>query len=103
MAEDDRCLHDVPKYLLHFFFFNDPATTEIYPLPLHDALPISVAPRGDSVSPRCSTGQGPVVTESRVRNHTTTPLPPFAPWRSRPPRSCPPGPVHRNEIGRAHV
>src|SRR5256884_4963266 len=27
--------------LLFFFFFNDPATTEIYPLPLHDALPIS--------------------------------------------------------------
>src|SRR3990167_6864895 len=25
---------------LHFFFFNDPATTEIYPLSLHDALPI---------------------------------------------------------------
>src|ERR1039457_7582259 len=25
-----------------FFFFNDPATTEIYPLPLHDALPISL-------------------------------------------------------------
>src|SRR3990172_2124449 len=25
------------------FFFNDPATTEIYPLSLHDALPISVA------------------------------------------------------------
>src|SRR5256885_3768099 len=24
-----------------FFFFNDTATTEIYPLPLHDALPIS--------------------------------------------------------------
>src|SRR3989338_5291999 len=23
------------------FFFNDTATTEIYPLPLHDALPIS--------------------------------------------------------------
>src|SRR2546426_12357132 len=31
-----------------FFFFNDPATTEIYTLPLHDALPIShgqMAPR----------------------------------------------------------
>src|SRR3712207_7286786 len=27
--------------LLCFFFFNDPATTEIYTLPLHDALPIS--------------------------------------------------------------
>src|SRR2546430_3901136 len=27
---------------LHFFFFNDTATTEIYTLSLHDALPISV-------------------------------------------------------------
>src|SRR5258705_4975098 len=26
-----------------FFFFNDTAPTEIYPLPLHDALPISTA------------------------------------------------------------
>src|SRR3712207_8617011 len=26
--------------MLMFFFFNDPATTEIYTLPLHDALPI---------------------------------------------------------------
>src|SRR5256885_12725645 len=29
--------------ILSFFFFNDPATTEIYPLPLHDAFPISTA------------------------------------------------------------
>src|SRR2546430_11223404 len=28
----------------HFFFFNDTATTEIYTLSLHDALPISLAP-----------------------------------------------------------
>ena len=27
---------------LFFFFFNDTATTEIYTLSLHDALPISV-------------------------------------------------------------
>src|SRR5438874_4215498 len=27
---------------LFFFFFNDPATTEIYTLSLHDALPISL-------------------------------------------------------------
>src|SRR5690348_17498683 len=27
--------------ILLFFFFNDPATTEIYTLSLHDALPIS--------------------------------------------------------------
>src|SRR3989442_8129855 len=26
---------------MHFFFFNDTATPEIYPLSLHDALPIS--------------------------------------------------------------
>src|SRR5688572_31897028 len=28
-----------------FFFFNDPATTEIYTLSLHDALPISMPVR----------------------------------------------------------
>src|SRR3712207_9510967 len=32
------------------FFFNDPATTEIYTLSLHDALPISTtAPRPDRI------------------------------------------------------
>src|SRR5256885_13314480 len=30
-------------YLFFFFFFNDTATTEIYTLSLHDALPISNA------------------------------------------------------------
>src|SRR5947208_6327717 len=37
-------MHQNPSfklYLLSFFFFNDPATTEIYTLSLHDALPIS--------------------------------------------------------------
>src|SRR5256885_4212407 len=29
-----------PGRFATFFFFNDPATTEIYPLSLHDALPI---------------------------------------------------------------
>src|SRR5690349_22972216 len=28
-------------FLIHSFFFNDPPTTEIYTLSLHDALPIS--------------------------------------------------------------
>src|ERR1043165_10290460 len=36
--------------LLFFFFFNDTATTEIYTLSLHDALPIS------SCSPSCAAG-----------------------------------------------
>src|SRR6476659_11203614 len=31
-----------------FFFFNDTATTEIYTLSLHDALPISVFPGPDT-------------------------------------------------------
>src|SRR6478672_5623025 len=30
-------------YYIGFFFFNDTATTEIYTLSLHDALPISVS------------------------------------------------------------
>src|SRR2546427_12536716 len=36
-----------------FFFFNDTATTEIYTLSLHDALPISIACRpGRALWPR---------------------------------------------------
>src|SRR6266699_5307575 len=31
------------RYLSFFFFFNDTATTEIYTLSLHDALPITLA------------------------------------------------------------
>src|SRR2546426_11327658 len=37
-------LHTLVSLLL-FFFFNDTATTEIYTLSLHDALPISYWPR----------------------------------------------------------
>src|SRR2546429_8274381 len=29
-----------PQHIYYFFFFNDTATTEIYTLSLHDALPI---------------------------------------------------------------
>src|SRR3990172_6725887 len=36
--------HDYISYSF-FFFLNDPATTEIYTLPLHDALPICVQSR----------------------------------------------------------
>src|SRR5437588_3468293 len=34
-------------YAARFFFFNDTATTEIYTLSLHDALPIYIIPAGD--------------------------------------------------------
>src|SRR2546430_12277312 len=44
---------------LFFFFFNDTATTEIYTLSLHDALPIS-APRSPAwASTSTSTTSGP--------------------------------------------
>src|SRR3712207_9449784 len=33
--------------MMLFFLFNDTATTEIYPLSLHDALPISRGARSD--------------------------------------------------------
>src|SRR5207253_8850982 len=32
----------LPYFLYPFFFFTDPATTEIYTLSLHDALPILI-------------------------------------------------------------
>src|SRR6266542_6206692 len=46
-----------------FFFFNDTATTEIYTLSLHDALPISpVAPVGPAVADFYETGEDAVLT-----------------------------------------
>src|SRR2546427_8860889 len=60
-----------------FFFFNDTATTEIYTLSLHDALPISSAParraRLDAAPPRRrvrrrgSRGRGPTTPPDRYR------------------------------------
>src|SRR2546422_2954013 len=40
---------------MHFFFFNDTATTEIYTLSLHDALPIS--PRSARATTRSATAR----------------------------------------------
>src|SRR3712207_7057350 len=51
-----------------FFFFNDTATTEIYTLSLHDALPISSPPSRAASStqrrsPRCRRSGSPAVPE----------------------------------------
>src|SRR4249920_4275764 len=55
--------------LLFCFFFNDTATTEIYTLSLHDALPISSCrschASGSSGWPACSTARG------RSEEHTS--------------------------------
>src|SRR2546421_12621981 len=43
MRHTALCVLIIPtSALLYFFFFNDTATTEIYTLSLHDALPISL-------------------------------------------------------------
>src|SRR5437870_10174218 len=44
-------LYDCPHSSSLFFFFTDTATTEIYTLSLHDALPISCRPTRQSRSP----------------------------------------------------
>src|SRR2546429_6984453 len=61
-----------PPYVCLFFFFNDTATTEIYTLSLHDALPISAVAqrsegrcrRGDTVNE--TVGPGPVEARERL-------------------------------------
>src|SRR2546428_12758153 len=55
---DDRTMIGFQLYLIiFFFFFNDTATTEIYTLPLHDALPISTSKR--SGRPSAATSRPP--------------------------------------------
>src|SRR3712207_8909042 len=52
---------------MSYFFFNDTATTEIYTLSLHDALPIC-----HMLSPEQGGGQGP----ERQRGRAVPPQPP---------------------------
>src|SRR5437899_7195266 len=53
-----------------FFFFNDPATTEIYTLSLHDALPISGPARYRSPRRRRLADPGCLRDTSRDRKST---------------------------------
>src|SRR5688572_32758076 len=54
-----------------FFFFNDTATTEIYTLSLHDALPIfnAFGPR-TRISPMCETSKRPTFCRTQDRKST---------------------------------
>src|SRR3990170_1473618 len=50
-----RALPHVPlEFLVFFFFLNDPAPPEIYPLPLHAPLPISRQPNRSPAPGRAS-------------------------------------------------
>src|SRR5260221_1469513 len=53
-----------------FFFFNDTATTEIYTLSLHDALPISRSASASSTAPR-SLRRSACCSCSRSEEHTS--------------------------------
>src|SRR3712207_7284348 len=76
-----------------FFFFNDTATTEIYTLSLHDALPISRPCRPSRPSGRTTAGcAGRAAPTARAgcagaaaRSDVATTRPPTR--RGRPPRS----------------
>src|SRR2546430_16772450 len=60
---------------LSFFFFNDTATTEIYTLSLHDALPISLQPyprpRAPGGSPGAGAGDHRRAIRARSEEHTS--------------------------------
>src|SRR5688572_32621420 len=48
-------IRTVHQFCNIFFFFNDTATTEIYTLSLHDALPISALRRWGAAAPTAAT------------------------------------------------
>src|SRR5258708_22841770 len=56
--------------LFHFFFFNDTATTEIYTLSLHDALPIYFNDVGDRNARGSLTFTGALTADPQNRSRT---------------------------------
>src|SRR2546430_11322974 len=57
--------------LLVFFFFNDTATTEIYTLSLHDALPISAGGARDRARRRRAGHRSREFLAARSEEHTS--------------------------------
>src|SRR2546430_7624649 len=67
----------LPECLVCFFFFNDTATTEIYTLSLHDALPICCSRKGARVPTSwtaISRGSASCSSCSRTRDRKSTRL-----------------------------
>src|SRR3712207_7514323 len=70
--------------VLFFFFFNDTATTEIYTLSLHDALPISRPGRGRGAPPRhARNGPGLPAWPARAPRGTRRGATPACPCQDR--------------------
>src|SRR3712207_7288756 len=79
---------------VYFFFFNDTATTEIYTLSLHDALPICRAP-GSTPDRRTPTASCWAARSRRARGRPGTGSAPARGSPARPP--APPGTTRRSE------
>src|SRR6266436_9683769 len=59
-------------FFFFFFFFNDTATTEIYTLSLHDALPIPARRKASNSSRTCPRScNGCTSTSPRSEEHTS--------------------------------
>src|SRR3712207_7130229 len=67
--------------MIIFFFFNDTATTEIYTLSLHDALPILTMSERPTLVSHLMPVASPEVPQAVTLRRTTSPPP--APSRSR--------------------
>src|SRR2546425_10485757 len=70
-------------YCFFFFFFNDTATTEIYTLSLHDALPISTSP-ASAVGVRGACGPSAALAPGKAGCAA------LKPWRCEFPPACKP-------------
>src|SRR2546430_8816991 len=63
------CIASISNFVI--FFFNDTATTEIYTLSLHDALPISARPRSQLPQPARSEHGERQANRRRSEEHTS--------------------------------
>src|SRR2546421_11628574 len=92
-----------------FFFFNDPAPPESYPLPLHASLPIPGSPPPALPPPTDRRARSSPADPERHRYREPLPPPTATPGTAtlRQPRTATEFPRHRSrelrEIGRAHV
>src|SRR2546430_14397006 len=86
-----------PHIILFFFFFNDPATTEISPLPLHDALPILSMRPPIALPPSCISAARAGCSSQRgcpwtIPSGISRRPRPLRAWgANRPPTATPPG------------
>src|SRR5256885_15832926 len=92
-------------YALPFFFLNDPPPTKTYPLPLHDALPISPGRRWRPPSRSRGTAPPCGAPPRGSRRRRRAPPPPRAPDGASLGTSRPPHldghPLQTDQIGRA--